>query len=77
MLRLSKLIKTKRSVAQRSAAQTSLTLLTFLTLMIDIRYIRNHSDQIIENCRHRHVDVDIPKLLEIDEQTRQMKSFSS
>ncbi len=42
--------------------------------MLDIKYIRNHCDDIIENCRNRHVDVNILQLLEFDEQSRQLKS---
>lgn len=40
--------------------------------MIDIKYIREHTDQIIENSRHRGVTVDIDRLLELDERRREL-----
>ncbi len=42
--------------------------------MLDIKYIRNHSDQVIKNCQNRNVRIDIPHLLDLDERTRQLKS---
>lgn len=41
--------------------------------MLDIKYIRNHPEEVIENCRNRSVEGNIPKLLELDEQSRQLK----
>lgn len=41
--------------------------------MLDIKYIRNHPDEVIENCRNRYIKVDIPQLLVLDEQSRQLK----
>ena len=41
--------------------------------MLDIKIIRSHPDQVITNCRNRHVDVDIPHLMALDEQSRQLK----
>jgi len=42
--------------------------------MLDIKTIRNHPEQIIENCRNRNLQIDIDQLLEWDEQSRQLKS---
>ncbi len=41
--------------------------------MLDIKIIRSHPDQVITNCCNRHVDVDIPHLMALDEQSRQLK----
>ena len=38
--------------------------------MIDINYIRNNSEEVIQNCHNRRVSVDIPLLLRVDEQRR-------
>lgn len=35
--------------------------------MLDIKYIREHADEVQQNAKNRLVDVDIKKLLEIDE----------
>lgn len=40
--------------------------------MIDIRYIREHADEIQKNNRDRGVDVDIKKLLTLDEERREL-----
>ena len=41
--------------------------------MLDIKYIRNHPETVMENCRNRLVEVDIPHLLALDEHSRQLK----
>lgn len=41
--------------------------------MLDLKYIRTHSQEVIENCKHRLVDVDVPHLLGIDQQVRDSK----
>lgn len=41
--------------------------------MLDIKTIRNNTDQIIENCKNRKVDIDIPRLMELDEESRRLK----
>lgn len=38
--------------------------------MLDLKIIRENSDKIKENCKNRKVDVDIDKLLELDEKRR-------
>ena len=40
--------------------------------MLDLKLIRSQPEEITENCRKRNVHVDIEKLLEIDEQVRQI-----
>ena len=40
--------------------------------MLDLKLIRSQPEEIVENCRKRNVHVDIEKLLEIDEQVRQI-----
>ena len=40
--------------------------------MLDLNLIRNQPKEIAENCRKRNVHVDIEKLLELDEQVRQI-----
>jgi seryl-tRNA synthetase len=38
--------------------------------MLDIKVIRDNPEQIQENCRNRHVDVDISRLLELDAEVK-------
>ncbi|PLX28512.1 serine--tRNA ligase [Candidatus Parcubacteria bacterium] len=38
--------------------------------MLDIKYIRENVDAIKENCKNRHVNVNIERLLELDEERR-------
>ena len=40
--------------------------------MLDLKLIRSQHEEIAENCRKRNVHVDIEKLLELDEQVRQI-----
>ena len=40
--------------------------------MLDLKLIRSQPEEIVENCRKRNVHIDIDKLLEIDEQVRQI-----
>jgi len=40
--------------------------------MLDIKYIRENKKYILENCRNRNVDLDIERLLELDEQRRDL-----
>lgn len=40
--------------------------------MLDIKYIREHADEITENCKKRRVNVDIAALLRLDEERRSM-----
>jgi seryl-tRNA synthetase len=40
--------------------------------MLDIRFIREHSDLVQEGARKKHIDIDIQQLLEVDEQRRQL-----
>lgn len=40
--------------------------------MLDINYIREHADEVQENCTRRGVAIDIAKLLEIDERRRSL-----
>jgi seryl-tRNA synthetase len=40
--------------------------------MLDLKLIRSQPEEIAENCRKRNVDVDIDKLLMLDEQVRQI-----
>ena len=40
--------------------------------MLDLKLIRSQSEEIAENCRKRNANVDIEKLLEFDEQVRQI-----
>ncbi len=40
--------------------------------MLDLKLIRSQPEEIAENCRKRNVNVDIEKLLELDEQVRQI-----
>ena len=42
--------------------------------MLDLKLIRRQPEVIAENCRKRNVDVDIEKLLALDEQVRQFTS---
>ncbi len=42
--------------------------------MLDLKIIRSQPEVIAENCRKRNVDVDIEKLLALDEQVRQITS---
>lgn len=42
--------------------------------MLDLKYIRNNSDQVAQNCLNRCVNVDVNTLLQIDEEVRQKKS---
>ncbi|MDG1486957.1 MAG: serine--tRNA ligase, partial [SAR324 cluster bacterium] len=39
--------------------------------MLDLKLIRSQPEEIVENCRKRNVQVDIEKLLILDEQVRQ------
>ena len=38
--------------------------------MLDIRFIREHPDLVQAGARKKHIDVDIRRLLEVDEQRR-------
>ncbi len=38
--------------------------------MLDIKYIRDNVEQIKQNCKNRHVNVNIERLLELDEERR-------
>jgi seryl-tRNA synthetase len=40
--------------------------------MLDIRFIREHSDLIQEGARKKRIDIDISQLLEVDERRRQL-----
>jgi len=40
--------------------------------MLDLKLLRSQPQEIAENCRKRNVDVDIDKLLMLDEQVRQI-----
>lgn len=40
--------------------------------MLDIKYIRDNADKVKENCKNRLCDVDIDKLLELDEKRREL-----
>ena len=40
--------------------------------MLDLKLIRSQPEEIADNCRRRNVDVDIKKLLALDEQVRQI-----
>jgi len=42
--------------------------------MLDLKLIRSQPNEIVENCRIRNVNVDIEKLLVLDEQVRQLNS---
>jgi len=42
--------------------------------MLDIKYIRENKDQVIQNCKNRQVDVDIEKLLKLDERRREIET---
>jgi len=42
--------------------------------MLDLKIIRSQPEIIAENCRKRNVDVDIEKLLALDEQVRLITS---
>ena len=41
--------------------------------MLDIKIIRSNMEQVVANCRNRHIEVDIPGLMTLDEQSRQLK----
>ncbi len=40
--------------------------------MLDIKFIRDHHDLVQEGARRKHIDIDIPRLLEVDDQRRQL-----
>ncbi len=40
--------------------------------MMDIKYIRDHADLIKENCKNRRMEVDVDRLLQIDEEKRKL-----
>ena len=40
--------------------------------MLDIKFIREHSDEVREGCRKKGVDFDLDRLLEVDEKRRKM-----
>lgn len=42
--------------------------------MLDIKYIREHAEEVKNNCENRGVKVDIDKLIELDEKRRAKKS---
>ena len=42
--------------------------------MIDLRLLRNDPDRVAENCRNRGLDLDIPRLLKLDEQVREAQA---
>ena len=44
-----------------------------ISYMLDIKIIRSNPEQVIANCCNRHVDADIPRLMVLDEQSRQLK----
>lgn len=41
--------------------------------MLDIKIIRSNMEQVVANCRNRQIEVDIPGLMTLDEQSRQLK----
>ena len=42
--------------------------------MLDLKIIRSESEKIAENCRNRNVEVDIPELLSLDKEVRQLNT---
>jgi len=42
--------------------------------MLDIKYIRENADEIKEAVKNKNIDIDIDKLLQIDEQRREMQA---
>lgn len=40
--------------------------------MLDIKFIRDNKDAIIQNCKNRNFDCDVEKLIELDEQRRKL-----
>ena len=42
--------------------------------MLDLKLIRSQSETIAENCKNRNLDLDIPKLLRLDEEVRAMNT---
>ncbi len=40
--------------------------------MLDIKFIRDHHDLVQEGARIKHIDIDIPQLLKVDDQRRQL-----
>lgn len=44
----------------------------YTSVMLDIRYIREHADAVQENARRKNYDVDIAKLLKLDDQRREL-----
>ena len=40
--------------------------------MLDIKFIREHPDEVREGCRKKGVDVDLDRLLEVDEGRRKV-----
>lgn len=41
--------------------------------MLDIKFIREHKDLVIENCKKRNVECDVESLLAIDEERRELQ----
>jgi len=42
--------------------------------MLDIKYIREHAEEVQQNCKNRLVEVDIKKLLALDEANRKLET---
>lgn len=42
--------------------------------MLDIKYIREHAEEVKKNCENRKIKVDIDRLIELDEQRRAKKT---
>lgn len=42
--------------------------------MLDIKYIREHAEEVQKNCQNRLVSVDIKKLLSLDEENRKLET---
>ena len=42
--------------------------------MLDVRFIREHPDVVQEAARKKHIDIDVARLLEVDEQRRRLLS---
>ena len=42
--------------------------------MLDLKIIRSESEKIAENCLNRNVEVDIPELLSLDREVRQLNT---
>ena len=42
--------------------------------MLDIKYIREHAEEVQQNCKNRLVEVDIKQLLSLDEESRKLET---